>query len=339
MNARILNRRFSLGLLIALCVIAAPVSAYVPLTVSFSDGEAVIAHWRDSAFPVTVVASEGLSPDIGGGRDVEALQSALNTWSSVDGSNARLRYGGEGDVQAGIIDGINAIEFTTAPGLDLSGAITVSYLLIDDDGVISEADILVNNRRYTFNTDGGNVGLDLETALLRELGHLLGLDSSPIGEMEFSGGQQATVADDSAVMYPVPRGPTQLARSLTEDDKAAVAAIYSNGSSRGSISGRVTTQSGIPVFGAHVVVFEPVDQVLVGAVTLPDGTYTVGGLPPGRYVMRVEPLESPADASSLGGIYSTLSDLVNSSFRPAFLERYVDVVAGSEAGGVNLEVQ
>ena len=63
MNARILNRRFSLGLIIALCVIAAPVSAYVPLTVSFSDGEAVIAHWRDSAFPVTVVASEGLSPE------------------------------------------------------------------------------------------------------------------------------------------------------------------------------------------------------------------------------------------------------------------------------------
>jgi hypothetical protein len=87
------------------------------------------------------------------------------------------------------------------------------------------------------------------------------------------------------------------------------------------------------------VVFEPVEEVLVGAVTLPDGTYTVGGLPPGRYVMRVEPLAAPADASSLGGIFSTMSDLVNSRFRPAFLERYVDVLAGAEAGGVNLEVQ
>jgi len=337
MNARLLNRRFSLGLVITLCVIAAPVSAYVPLTVNFEDGEAVIAHWRDSAFPVTVVASEGLSPDISGNADVEALRSALNSWSSVDGSDARLRYGGEGDVQAGVIDGINAIEFSTSPQLDLSGAITQSFLLIDDDGVIREADILVNNRSYTFNTDGGNVGLDLETVLLRELGHLLGLDSSPIGETTFESGQQQ-VDEDSAVMYPVPRGPTQVARSLTEDDMAAVAAIYPNGSSRGSISGRVTL-SGNPVFGAHVVVFEPVDQVLVGAVTMPDGTYVVGGLPPGRYVMRVEPLTPPADASSLGGIFSTMSDLVNSSFRPAFLERYVDVVAGSEAGGVNLEVQ
>lgn len=337
MNARLLNRRFSLGLLFALCVVAAPVSAYVPLTVSFSNGDAVIAHWRESAFPVPVMASEGLSPDISGDADVEALRSALNTWSSVDGSTARLRYGGEGDVQAGVIDGINAIEFSTSPELDMSGAITQSFLLIDDDGVIREADVLVNNRSYTFNTDGGNVGLDLETVLLREMGHLLGLDSSPIGEMTFSAGQQK-VDDDSAVMYPVPRGPTQVARSLTEDDMAAVAAIYSNGSSRGSISGRITL-SGNPVFGAHVVVFEPVDQVLVGAVTMPDGTYTVGGLPPGRYVMRVEPLSPPADASSLGGIFSTMSDLVNSSFRPAFLERYVDVVAGSEAGGVNLEVQ
>ena len=338
MKAQLLDHRLALGLILVLCMIAAPVSAYVPLTVSFSDGEAVIAHWRDSSVPVSVVASEGLSPDIGGGSDVEALQSALNTWSSVDGSTARLRYGGEGDVQAGVIDGINAIEFSTSPELDLSGAITQSFLLIDDDGVIREADILVNNRRYTFNTDGGNVGLDLETALLRELGHLLGLDSSPIGEMTFTGGQQK-VEDDSAVMFPVPRGPTQVARELAEDDKAAVAAVYSDGTSRGSISGRITTQSGLPVFGAHVVVFEPVDQVLVGAVTLPDGSYTVGGLPPGRYVMRVEPLKPPADASSLGGIFSTMSDLVNSSFRPAFLERYVDVVAGTEAGGVNLEVQ
>jgi hypothetical protein len=337
MNARLLSRRLSLGLIIAFCVIAAPVSAYVPLTVSFSNGDAVIAHWRDSAFPVSVVASEGLSPDIGGDADVEALQSALRSWSSVDGSNARLRYGGEGDVQAGVIDGINAIEFSTSPGLGMSGAITQSFLLIDDDGVIREADILVNNRAYTFNTDGGNVGLDLETALLRELGHLLGLDSSPVGEMTFEGGQQM-VDDESAVMFPVPRGPTQTARTLTHDDMAAVAAVYPSGGGRGSISGRIT-QSGNPVFGAHVVVFEPVDQVLVGAVTLPDGTYTAGGLPPGRYVIRVEALKPPADASSLGGIYSTMSDLVNSSFRPAFLERYVDVVAGSEAGGVNLEVQ
>jgi len=337
MKARLLKRRLSLGLMIALCVIAAPVFAYVPLTVSFSDGEAVIAHWRQSDFPVSMVASEGLSPDISGNADVEALRSALNTWSSVDGSMARLRYGGEGDVQAGVIDGINAIEFSTSPELDLSGAITQSFLLVDDDGVIREADILVNNRRYTFNTDGGNVGLDLETVLLRELGHLLGLDSSPIGEMTFEGGQQE-VDNDSAVMFPVPRGPTQVARSLSEDDMAAVAAIYASDSSRGSISGRIT-RSGNPVFGAHVVVFEPVDQVLVGTVTMPDGSYTVGGLPPGRYVMRVEPLKPPADASSLGGIFSTMSDLVNSSFRPAFLERYVDVVAGTEAGGVNLEVQ
>jgi hypothetical protein len=316
---------------------AAPVSAYVPLTLSFSNGEAVIAHWQQSSFPVTVVASDGLSPDISGDADADALRSALATWSAVDGSSARLRYGGEGDVQAGVIDGINAIEFSTSPDLDASGAITQSFLLIDDDGVIREADILVNNRRYTFNTDGGDVGLDLETALLRELGHVLGLDSSTIGEIEIESGRQQ-VAGDSAVMYPVPRGPTQLARSLVHDDEAAVASLYPAGGSRGSISGRIT-QAGNPVFGAHVVVFEPVDEVLVGAVTLPDGTYTVGGLPPGRYVMRVEPLSSPTDASSLGGIFSTMSDLVNGSFRPAFLERTVDVLAGAEAGGVNLEVQ
>ena len=85
------------GLLVLTCLMAAPVSAYVPLTVSFSGGEAVVAHWRQSSFPVTVVASDGLSPDISGDAGEQALRNALDSWSSVAGSAARLRYGGEGD--------------------------------------------------------------------------------------------------------------------------------------------------------------------------------------------------------------------------------------------------
>ncbi len=83
MKARLLNSRLSLGLMIALCVIAAPVFAYVPLTVSFSDGEAVIAHWRQSDFPVSMVASDGLSPDISIAGLIYHHEMSSLTWHGI----------------------------------------------------------------------------------------------------------------------------------------------------------------------------------------------------------------------------------------------------------------
>ncbi|MFQ5743594.1 MAG: carboxypeptidase-like regulatory domain-containing protein, partial [Acidobacteriota bacterium] len=258
-------------------------------------------------------------------------------WSSVQGSAAGLVLAGQATVQAGIDDGINAIEFSNDPTLDFEGAITQTFLLTDNDGTVLEADILVNDRRFSFNTDAGNVGLDLETIMLHELGHLLGLDHSPVGTTSGSFGQQ-TVDEDSAVMFPLMRGPTEVARQLTEDDQAAIAGLYPSGGVRGAISGRVTLD-GSGVFGAHVLVFDPLRQVLTGAVTLPDGSYRLGGLPPGRYVVRVQPLNGIAGPSSLGGIFSQNTALVNTTFFSTFLDRVIEIRAGTEVDGVNLEVR
>jgi hypothetical protein len=90
------------------------------------------------------------------------------------------------------------------------------------------------------------------------------------------------------------------------------------------------------VFGAHVVAHDPVDDVLVGALTLPDGSFHIAGLPPGRYLMEVLPLTAPVTPASIGGIYARND--VDTSFLRAFFEVTVRLDAGQSASGLTLEV-
>ncbi len=333
------RRRALLGAA-AVVVLAAPASAYLPLTLRVVDGVPVVARWSPASFPVTFIGSEGLSGDLPVADQVAAIEGAMGAWNAVATSASNLQYGGEGAVQAGLLDGINAIEFSDDPALDFDSSVATTFLFTDADGTILEVDILVNNRRFQFNTDGGVIGLDLQTVLTKELGHALGLDNSPVGTA--SGGAGGVEIDEtSAVMFAITRGVGQTARVLTDDDIAGISAMYPAGASRGGISGRITVESvGLGVFGAHVVVFDPVDQLLVGTLTLPDGSYSIQGLPPARYVMRVQPLsENGLGLDDFGGIYAAGDDGVGFTFLSVFLDRPIDVMAGVTVGGVDLEVQ
>ena len=61
----------------------------------------------------------------------------------------------------------------------------------------------------------------------------------------------------------------------------------------GSISGKVTFNNGAPVSMASVVAL-PVNGPAVSALTNPDGSYTINGLPANNYLLYVHPL--PPDA-------------------------------------------
>ena len=325
----------SLVVTLALLSLALPVLGYVHRTLEFRGGAAVVAHWPSSAFPVWVTVTPGLSTDIAGNSERGALESALATWSGVSDSIADLRLAGEVVVEAGVLDGINAVQFSNDPSLENSGIIALTFLLTDTDGSIQEADMLLNDRRFGFTTSGGSTGLDLETLLLHELGNLLGLDHSPLGALS----DDRTMLDEAtAVLFPVNRSVGEMARALRHDDIAGLVAMYpQTGSKRGRISGRVT-QNGASVFGAHVIAFDPITEVLIGAVTLPDGSFTLDGLPPGRYLLEAAPLSvKGAGPDTLGGVYSDGD--VNTSFRAAFLGRTIRIAPGSAESGVHLEVQ
>ncbi len=317
----------------AICAAATPALAYVPNTIDWV-GVPVVAHWPADAFPIATRVTPDLTTDVSDGSDRTALERAMATWSSAPDSRAAIFLEAEAPVEANVLDGINAIEFSNDPALEGAGFVTLTFLLTEADGSIVEADMLVNDRSFGFTTEAGSdVGLDLETVMLKEIGRMLGLSNSPVGARARDG----TVEEESAVMFAIGRGIGESARTLRPDDIAGVAALYpAAGSGRGAIAGRVT-RNGQPVFGAHVIAYDPIQDVLIGAVSLPDGSFAIEGLPPGRYLLRAVPLSGQVGPPALGGIFD--DDDVDTGFTATFFGETVRVGARQRVGGVSIEVQ
>lgn len=332
MNRRTTSAVLAVVVAVGLAV-AAPAPAYVPNTIDFLGGGPVITTWPSAAFPIPMRVTTGLTTDVSDGSDRSALEAAMSTWSTIPDSHAAVYLAGEGTVEANVFDGINAIEFSNSTDLAGANFVSLTYLLTEVDGTILEADVLVNDREVGFTTTaGGNVGLDLETAMLRELGRVLGLTVTPYGGFADDGSIDPT----SPVMFGRLRGIGESARALADDDIAAMAALYPTGGQRGAIRG-TATRNGAPLFGAHVVAFAPAQGITVTAVSLPDGSFEIGGLPPGRYVIEVAPLTGAVTPANLGGIF--LGDTLDTTFRRVFLEQVVQVSAGQVTGGVVAEVE
>ena len=142
---------------------------------------------------------------------------------------------------------------------------------------------------------------DLESIALHEIGHFSGLGHSALGETELveHGGRRVLSAE--AVMFPIAFAAGSIAgRTLKADDIAGISDLYPDGdfaATDGSLSGRVT-KDGQPLFGAHVVAFDPATGLMVGSFTLnAAGQFSIGGLSPGPHIVRVEPLDD-ADVDS-----------------------------------------
>ena len=329
--------RFSTGAMLAALgvVTASPAPAYVPNTIDFVGGSAVVAHWPAAAFPIATRVSRGLTNDVPASAGRAALDAAMATWSTSPDSIVEIFVEAEQrGLQADVLDGINVIEFSNDAALEAAQFLALTFTLMEADGSIVESDMLINDRTFGFTTtEGSAVGLDLETTMVQQIGRFLGLASSPIGGFEADG----TLADATSVMFPFGRGIGDTARLLRDDDVAGLAALYpAPGSSRASISGWVT-RAGAPVFGAHVVVHEPFQDILVGAVSLPDGSFDVGGLPPGTYLLVAFPLSGQVTPAALGGIF--LRQGVDTTFRSASASQTVRIGAGQTVAGVTVEVQ
>ena len=124
---------------------------------------------------------------------------------------------------------------------------------------------------------------------------------------------------------------------MKADDIAGISDLYPDGNfatATGSISGTVT-KDGQPIFGAHIVAFDPATGSMVAGFSLnAQGQFSINGLSPGPHVIRVEPLDDAEIDSFFDG-----SLTVDIDFTVTFLDRLVVVAAGGDRGGVTAAVR
>ncbi len=266
-----------------------------------------------------------------------ALARAFATWQDVPTSTIGFEFVGFTSATPDDEDGQSTIGFVDRFDLDRVLA-TTSFLIDVTTGELLEADIAFNTAFEWSVADAGEAGrYDLQSIALHETGHFSGLGHSALGETETLAGGGRRVIASEAVMFPIAFAAGSVAgRSLRADDVAGISDLYPDngfGAAHGSVSGLVT-HNGLGVLGAHVVAFDPSTGALVGGLSLDDsGRFVIGGLSPGPYVIRVEPLDDVDPDSFFEGTVS-----VDLDFRATFLDRLVIVPRGGTSGSVDAAV-
>ena len=120
-------------------------------------------------------------------------------------------------------------------------------------------------------------------------------------------------------------------RTLGYDDVAGLSQIYAKPApdvTTGVITGSVRMTDGSAIFGAHVFASsttsaDPFHGALrktpIGAMTLPDGTYRIAGLPPDSYTVAAEPFDQPVTNQDIAGYAGTFG---RSSVQTNFTTRW-----------------
>jgi hypothetical protein len=363
----------ALGAFVFALTLVNPASAFIRITRSNGAGTGVVqAHWLESQIPVLTVI-DPTNNDISSALALSTIQAAAQTWNDVNTSygalNAVQYNPGAGHLQPALaFDGQNSIIFDSAgvnfpPG---TGIIEFVRSFIDtNDGHTLDADMVANDRDFFWSTSSPNLtppppgqfSVDLQAVVTHEYGHVLGLDHT-------------SVAD--CTMIPFIIGDTRQ-RTLELDDRAGESTIYPESAARGlstggvdfgattgTVSGTVVSgYTGSAIFGAHVEALllsdpSPANSIsaISGELTLRNGQgdFTIHGLPPGDYAIRIVPLDgihTIAADPNVGGVFNGLDinfevEFWNGAGEGAngFTDLAADyspvtVGAGANSGGIN----
>ncbi len=153
------------------------------------------------------------------------------------------------------------------------------------------------------------------STFVHEFGHFIGLDHTQINA-QFAG--DGNKANDVYIptMFPTSVDEDSTLNSLNPDDIAAVSVLYPTPAflaTTGSIRGKVIRADSSIVPGAVVIAISTTDSLMNQVSTVTDyftqatGSYTIAGLLPGTYWVKLEPVRSGFSGASSVGPYAGTS--------------------------------
>lgn len=261
------------------------------------------------------------------------IQQATLAWNNIASSSLRVAFGGlENVATPQNTPGGDVLFEDLPPGVEgFGGPTTLASPATAADGsqFFPVVRSVVHLSLDLTQPPGPSYDQSFLMTTIHEMGHAIGL--------------QHTFT--SASMSQATTRATTLTHPVSADDVAGVSVLYPNANFAqfGSITGTITA-AGNGVHLASVVAIQSGADA-VSAVTNPDGTYRIDGVPPGQYAIYVHTM--PPDADIFGpwnadGSVAAPSGAIDSVFYPATTDftqaTLVTVTAGTVSSGIDIAV-
>jgi hypothetical protein len=324
-----------------------------------------------SAFPLTYRVDQGTLGSFSNTTATGIVTYSFWEWDSIQ--SAALSFNAGAQLGRDVTSGTDA--YITGTGQWSDG---INPIVFDTDGSITDAKLGVGAKNSVLgfaasawtgtsfvegyaiingNLSGSGTTSDQDryrATITHEIGHFLGLGHS-----------QVTMHADFATMYPIIQKTAQ--KAVSPDDTSAMAWLYpatGHTANVGSISGTVKSAANANLSGVVVLAVDSATGATYSSVVdyysgdntssftsrpAASGSYTIAGLPPGRYYVRIEPTKTQFSGGSSLASYSTP---VNTSIAREWYsgasesgdlllddqnqKTAVTVTAGSSTSGINI---